>query len=281
MNQTIHQNGLSITLQRLEPPFNEFVNFLYEVKGKLPLGNQRVFPREGVEILFNLADPITTRSSVNDLNGKLETGLIIGNRSGFFDFQTKQPLHLCGIRFTLNGFFRLTGIGQNDFKDSFYPYDSIFNTHSFILNEKILSQKSLNDRFSILKTWIAELFRQRKDFGHFITSYLIREIQTNQLKLLSELEKTSGYSRKHLFQSFKNETGLSLKSYQRISRFNMLLHKIKESSNWLDMAFDIGLYDQSHLIKEVRHYTGLSPKQLRKSPFDPIGKVLPIKSSLR
>ena len=84
-----------------------------------------------------------------------------------------------------------------------------------------------------------------------------------------------------MIQTFKKKTGLSLKYYQRINRFNFLLHKIRDNSNWLDIAFDLGFYDQSHLIKDVRYYTGLSPKQLIKSPFDPIGKVLPIQRGQR
>ena len=276
MSHLIKQNGLNITLQKLDYPFNEFASFLFEVKGKLTWGSQRIFPREGVEIIFNLADPIITKSSLNNSNSRLETGLVVGNRSGYFDFQPENIFHICGIRFTLNGFFKLTGIKQNEFGDSFYFFDSILNKHADFLYEKILSQNSLPKRFLELENWIVNLYRNKKDKGHFIVPYLIKTIKSKPIGSLTELKKESGYSRKHLSQSFRNETGISLKSFQRINRFYFLLNKIKNNSNWSDIAFDLGFYDQSHLIKDVKYYTGLSPKQLIKSPFDPIGKVLPI-----
>jgi AraC-like DNA-binding protein len=273
MNQTINQNGLNITLQKLDYPYNGFVSHLFEVKGKPILGSQRIFSREGVEIIFNLADPIIIRSSINSSNSRLETGHIVGNRTGYFDFQPENHFHICGIRFTLNGFFSLTGIDQNEFGDSFYSIGSVLHNNTDSLFDQILSQNSFQKRFSILKNWIDDLYKRKKNSGQIIIPYLIKAIKSAQIQTIGELEKASGYSRKHLFQSFKKETGLSLKSYQRNNRFNFLLSKIIDNSNWLDIAFDLGFYDQSHLIKDVRYYTGLSPKQLMKSPFDPVGKV--------
>ena len=279
MNQTINQNGLNITFQELDSPLNGFVSYLFEAKGKPALGSQRIFSREGVEIIFNMAGPINIRSSIPSANTRLETGLIIGNRTAYFDFQPEEQFHVCGIRFTLNGFFGLTGISQNEFGNSFYLFDSILHDHADFLYEKILYQDSTWKRFSILKNWINHLHQHQKDFGHFIIPHLIHFIKTQKVGTLVDLVNACGYSRKHLFQSFKNETGLSLKSYQKINRFNLLLNKINDKSNWLDIAFDLDFYDQSHLIKDVKYYTGLSPKQLMKSPFDPIGKVLPIRAN--
>ncbi len=273
----IRQNGLNITLQKLGYPLNGFVSHLFEIKGNPTLGSQRIFPREGSEIIFNLSDPFKIKSSITNSIILLEAGLVMGNRSGYIDFQPENKFHICGIRFNLNGFYGLTGIDQNEFGDSFHSLNSVLTYYSGFLYDLVLSQDSIKKRFLALENWITSLYQQRKDYGHFIVPYLIQAINQNQFGTISELEKTSGYSRKHLFHSFKKETGLNLKAYQRTNRFHLFLKRIKHNPKWQESAFDLGFYDQSHMIKDVSFYTGLTPKQLIKSPFDPIGKVLPIK----
>jgi transcriptional regulator GlxA family with amidase domain len=68
-----------------------------------------------------------------------------------------------------------------------------------------------------------------------------------------------------LERNFKKLIGLSPKEYSNIIRFQNALSLIKNSSqrrSLLDIAFECGYYDHSHLSNEIKQKTGLSPSLL-------------------
>jgi methylphosphotriester-DNA--protein-cysteine methyltransferase len=55
--------------------------------------------------------------------------------------------------------------------------------------------------------------------------------------------------------------GLSPKEFARLIRFKsvMVESMMTPSVSWAKMIHDYGYYDQSHLIKDFRNYTGQTP----------------------
>ena len=76
-------------------------------------------------------------------------------------------------------------------------------------------------------------------------------------------------SQKHLIHLFKKYIGLTPKWYQRILRFNDLLKQIQNKENiaWADIAYRCGYTDQSHFIKEFKHFSGFNPREFIKKEF--------------
>ncbi|WP_404980341.1 helix-turn-helix transcriptional regulator [Chitinophaga pollutisoli] len=69
---------------------------------------------------------------------------------------------------------------------------------------------------------------------------------------------------RQLERNFKKFIGLSPKEYSNIIRFQNALATIKnsdENRSLIDIAFECGYYDHSHLTNEIRRNTGLSPSQ--------------------
>lgn len=70
---------------------------------------------------------------------------------------------------------------------------------------------------------------------------------------------------RQLERHFKKHIGLSPKEYSNIIRFQNALGMIKNSEadrSLLDIAFECGYYDHSHLANEIKRHTGLSPSLL-------------------
>jgi AraC-like DNA-binding protein len=68
-----------------------------------------------------------------------------------------------------------------------------------------------------------------------------------------------------LERNFKTHIGIAPKEYSNIVRFQNALAKIKNSDqgkSLLDIAFECGYYDHSHLTNEIKRNTGLTPSQL-------------------
>jgi AraC-like DNA-binding protein len=68
-------------------------------------------------------------------------------------------------------------------------------------------------------------------------------------------------SERQLQRRFKKQVGVSLKRYQRISRFELALKQLTtvDYSELTSLAFELGYTDQSHFIKEFQEFAGMSP----------------------
>jgi AraC-like DNA-binding protein len=70
-----------------------------------------------------------------------------------------------------------------------------------------------------------------------------------------------GVTRQHLARSFARHVGLSPKTLARVVRARHVVRRLRRGrdAEWIDLALDVGYYDQSHLIAELKELTGLSP----------------------
>jgi AraC-like DNA-binding protein len=71
-----------------------------------------------------------------------------------------------------------------------------------------------------------------------------------------------GWSRKRLAARFNEHVGLPPKTVARIARFDRArtLAEPPRRPDWTRLAAECGYYDQSHLIKEFRAFTGRTPE---------------------
>ena len=86
--------------------------------------------------------------------------------------------------------------------------------------------------------------------------------QTSGCISVESLANLMGMSRRSLELSFQNTVGTSPKMYCRITRFRRLYDAVSEnglSVNWVQTALRSGFFDQSHLIRDFRQFTGDSP----------------------
>jgi transcriptional regulator GlxA family with amidase domain len=71
-----------------------------------------------------------------------------------------------------------------------------------------------------------------------------------------------GLSKRTLERRFQIHIGTTPKKYARIVRLRNALFQRKQLSNWADVAYSSGYYDQSHMINDFQELYGLSPEVL-------------------
>jgi AraC-like DNA-binding protein len=98
--------------------------------------------------------------------------------------------------------------------------------------------------------------RKRKLFEWIFT--------TNGEIPVKELSEKLHWSERQINQYFNQQFGLSLKAYCNILRFQASLSHIKEGKLFPQLNY----YDQSHFIKEIKKFSGVSPKALFKNQND-------------
>jgi AraC-like DNA-binding protein len=124
-------------------------------------------------------------------------------------------------------------------------------------------------------------FDNFKDFCRHIENYLQSRIETNktinELKIclfneifkneifkVKELSEKVFWTSRQINRYFNFTFGLSLKEYLNILRCNQTYKDI--SNNRLSQQSKY--FDQSHFIKEIKKYTGVTPTELKKNEND-------------
>jgi AraC family transcriptional regulator len=130
--------------------------------------------------------------------------------------------------------------------------DSLAN----VLAVHLLRQYSVQPRFSIYEGGLPE--RQLVQVLDYINEYLDRDIR------LADLAQLLDMSQFHFSYLFKRSLGIPPYQYllqQRIERAKQLLKQTDKSI--VDIAFLCGFNSHSHLSKQFRQLTGMTPKAFR------------------
>jgi AraC-like DNA-binding protein len=81
---------------------------------------------------------------------------------------------------------------------------------------------------------------------------------------VSELAGQIGWSSRQINRWFNSQFGLSLKTFANILKCHAAYRHIAQGQFQPDKSY----YDQAHFIKEVKRYTGTTPKELHKNKND-------------
>ncbi|CAM3658641.1 helix-turn-helix transcriptional regulator [Sphingobacterium prati] len=237
-------------------PYKElapFIHFYWELKGnEFKKGWERVFPDGCAGIILNLGNKCLTDNGCLSMDsGKT---YVVGAMNAFKDSFIDNDTHLIGVCLKPATFA------------NFYTYAS----QNELTNNTVELEKPIS--FSVDKTY-------ENPFGYFDRFYSEKiKTKTNQLHAViddihsskgtisvSDLAKRNFTTIRQLERNFKKFIGLSPKEYSNIIRFQYALSLIRESKqnrSLLDIAFECGYYDHSHLSLEIKRNTGILPSLL-------------------
>lgn len=145
----------------------------------------------------------------------------------------------------------------NKFFANFIPFDDYKATFITILNEK-----DLEKRIELIENyWLSKL----EGFQHSFLNDMIADLKDVQKECsVGDLAKKYGTSRQNLTKHFEANLCKSPSEYKKVQRFrNALKNNLTKTTkaNLTALSYDLLFYDQSHLIKDFKSLTGLTPKK--------------------
>ena len=231
-----------------------FIHFYWELKGNELERRQceRVFPDGCAGIIMNLGNTcLTDNGSVLMEFGKT---YVVGAMNSFKDSFIDNDTHLIGVCLkpaTFANFYSYTS--QNELTN---------NTIEFEKSNSFNVDRTFDNPFNYFNQFFSERIKSK---DKPLQSVIDDIHSTNGQLSISELSKRNFTTVRQLERHFKNFIGLSPKEYSNIIRFQHALSIIKNSNqnrSLLDIAFECGYYDHSHLTNEIKRNTGLSPSLL-------------------
>lgn len=196
---------------------------------------------------------------------KYPGSFLYGQISVFRDLYIAGKTSIIIVVFQPYGINNLLGISANEIKDDIIPAADIFGSQSSILYEKLAEQPRLENKLCFLNAFFLEQIagksRSKQALIHSTLNYILKN---KGIITVDQLVKYTGYTERHLERIFNECVGLNPKKFGNIVKLHSFLNLLKYKpvhGNITDLCYQAGYGDQSHLIKEFKKITGITPTQ--------------------
>lgn len=172
------------------------------------------------------------------------------------------------VEFRPGGVYYLTGLSQRestDLKISLEDFNKLFSLEVDSIFERTSTIKELVEQLDML--FLSYLLKS--NIVDMTIPILENARKQNSIMSVKNISQISCYSERHLNRIFNNSLGMSVKSYLRLLRINLVLQEIQNNKiPFATLAQDIGYYDQSHFINDFKSICGVNPTTYIKNLSD-------------
>ena len=141
------------------------------------------------------------------------------------------------------------------------------------LEERLRAAASWTDRFAIAAAILGRRLDSRPPVDPEVVHAWRRTLAGRGRMRVDGLAAEVGWSRKRLWSRFRSQLGITPKRAARLVRFDHAAHLLASGRPAADAAVESGYVDQSHLHRETKAFTGLTPTAVAAAPWLAIDDV--------
>jgi AraC-like DNA-binding protein len=213
---------------------------------------ERILPDGCIDIIFNVGPDCLSENNTYLLNSG--QSYLIGTMTQFKETLMTPETRLLGIRFKPAAF------------TVFYEYPSLekLTDTTVAFDKKFVPDINDIPKYSVQHLdsfFLKKLSKPKRSILPIITGI---QKAKGQLSVRALAEKYFTTTRQ-LERAFNQQMGISPKEFINLVRYQTTFREIKNNTaqkSLLQIAFECGYYDHSHLTNEIKRYTGTAPAQL-------------------
>ncbi|QDE84909.1 helix-turn-helix domain-containing protein [Myxococcus xanthus] len=251
------------TLYRPHAPLDKFVDFFWVSAGYVAQApRERVLPSGSQSLIVPLgALPLRVYSSDQTDEAAEIRGAVVSGARG-------SPLTIAavagptaGIHFKPGGARVFFDVPCNEFAEQVVSLDAIWGASAHSLRERLMETSSPRERMRLLEEHLLHRLRRPVEPGPALRAALAA-FEEPDLTSVAEVNRRTGLSPKRLLALFREEVGLSPKTYWRVRRFRAALLDVEQGAlRGAALAAEHGYFDQAHFLREFRSLAGASPRE--------------------
>ncbi len=221
--------------------------------------SETILPDGCPEIVFNLSDRFKRLHP--DFDETQPAALFAGQMSRGISIRPTGQVSLFGVRFHPAGAFPMSRFSVHELTDKIVDLTELLGSRGRELEERIGNAYGFAERVGIFESHflhrLAVLPSDDKTVG-FAAEMIVKSGGTISVSRLAE---NIGVSERRLERKFRSRVGISPKMLARTVRFQNVVNNIQSAANvdLLDTALSFGYFDQSHMIREFKEFSGETP----------------------
>lgn len=253
-------------------PLDKHIETIFYYKDFMPDHSiERVVPTGHIFLIFEL-DGFTRHTYNNDIlkpNGSFTKVWISGLHQNFLSISAHENSEMLVIQFNHTGAYPFIHENVVKLTEKVLNAELVFGNPILELRQKIIESSEVNDKFKVVEKWLLGRFKESCQPSDEIVE-MVSNIKQNAAIRITDLQNLYSKTHKQLIFDFKKYVGINPKYFLRIIRFNEILLKIhqKEKISWSTISYECGYADQSHFIKDFKHFSGFNPEEFIKRDYN-------------
>lgn len=248
------------------PPLDAFVERFWLCSDAPPHRMERILPSGTVEMVFNLCDDEIRVYNPTRADGvqRLSGTVVSGTYGSFFVVDTLVHASMLGVHFRPGGAVPFFGLPACEMADAHVDLATFWGRPAAELRERLCHAATPAARFGMLEAALVRRLRQPRHLpqSHGAVALALHAFERMDPGVsVRAVAERAGLSQRRFIQVFTDEVGLTPKLYGRVRRFQRARTLVGRTTvpDWAGIAADCGYFDQSHLIRDFRAFSGLNP----------------------
>ncbi len=241
------------------PRLAPFLDSLWWARGRIEYAREQIAPTGATVVVINLGDVIYHETFGARASGiEAETGWITGPHDRPSLNEPRGETHCYGIVTRPVGCESLLGIDPRTLRGSVEPL--VRWSAGLSLRDRLRDVSTERGFEILLESLESDLADAPRGFERI--QQAVVWLEDDPRVGVSTVADRLGISHAYLDREFSRITGLSPRRLAAILRVRRLLEEIDVAAeqDWVDLAVRHGWYDQSHMIRDFKRYTGVSPE---------------------
>jgi AraC-like DNA-binding protein len=188
---------------------------------------------------------------------------VIGPTTAPVTAKAQTSLSIFGWGMNPAGWAALMGSGAADYLDRAFDARLIFGDWIMQVRDELVGAQDFAEQVELACIAAETVFRYRNSAPFEFTSKVDSWLAGDTDPDVELLAASTGLSQRQLERMTKRHYGMPPKKLARKYRALRAAQLLAHGDSLDDAGLGLAFYDQSHLIREVKQFTGLTPSQLR------------------
>lgn len=216
-------------------------------------------------MVFSSGNKLISQFTAGNVPEYLPEAFIYGQPDTFRDLYYQGHTALMIVVFQSYGMHRLLGIAAHELRGRILSTTELFGAAAVTLQEKLQEHPGIPHKITVVEDFFRSLLAKKAPALQPVMAASIDFIVQHKGNIsISRLTQLTGYNERKLERAFTEYIGVSPKKFSNIIRLHVFLKYLRAGaadSNLTPIGYDAGYYDQPHMIREFKKYTGLTPTQ--------------------
>lgn len=223
-----------------------------------------ILPNGSIALVVNLRDEeIRVHEPLHpDGCRRLPGAVVAGAYGGFFGIDRAQHPSMVGVLFRPGGAFPFLGMPACELADAHVELEALWGRPAVELRERLCASATTSERFALVEQSLAVRLNDPPARHGAVPVALDAFEQFGAGVRVRDVARRVGLSQRRFIQVFAAEVGMTPKLYGRVRRFQQARALVRglPTPDWARVATECGYFDQSHLIRDFRAFSGLTPE---------------------
>ena len=214
-----------------------------------------IIPDGRVELIFHYGEPFW-RQSATGVRERQPTAILVGQMVEPVVLAPDGPAGVAAIRLRPAASRTLLGFSLQEVSGRFVDLEAVFPSVRR-LRERLGEAPGDDGRILALEEWLIGMAcpppRQQ------VEAVVRAIVESSGRTPIDALARRAGASLRHMERQFREDVGLTPKTFSRIVRLQAALRRVRQGFPLTDVALACGFYDQAHMTRDFRELASMSP----------------------